>query len=122
MKQTLLLFLLLFTFSFAQAQLAMRDDCSSCRVTYTKTDIKVYPNPVTNFIAFQNEDGIVRKVVLYNLVGRRISKFVAVNGKNTYDVSDLARGMYLIQLVDGADKIITTKRINKRWGNQDYFC
>lgn len=114
MKQFLLLFFLFFTFGFAQAQLAMRDDCRTCKVSYVKTDIKVYPNPATNFIAFQNEDGIVRKVILFNLVGRQVSKFTAVSGKNTYDVSDLARGMYLVQLIDDSGKVITTKRVNKR--------
>ncbi|MEM1327734.1 MAG: T9SS type A sorting domain-containing protein [Bacteroidota bacterium] len=117
MKQSLLLFVLLFMVGWAQAQLAMRSNCDSCpknKVTYSKTDIKVYPNPATDFIAFQNNDNHVRKVVIYNMVGRPIDQFEAQSGKNVHNVSALARGMYLIQLMDRNGKIVTTKRINKR--------
>ena len=117
MKQSLLLFFLLFTFGFASAQLALKDDCSNCpsqKITYQRADIKIYPNPATDYIAFQNPDGRVQEVVFYNLVGRSIRKVTANSGKNMYDVTDLSRGMYLIQLVDANGKVITTKRINKR--------
>ncbi|MEM0995141.1 MAG: T9SS type A sorting domain-containing protein [Bacteroidota bacterium] len=117
MKQSLLLLFILFTFGFASAQLAVNNDCSNCpqeKVTYQRADIKIYPNPATDYIAFQNPDGRVKGVVFYNLVGRSIRKMSASSGKNMYDVTDLSRGMYLIQLVDANGKIITTKRINKR--------
>jgi hypothetical protein len=117
MKQSLLLFFLVFTVSWAQAQLAMRSDCATCpnsKTTFTKTDIKVFPNPATDFIAFQNNNGHVQKVVIYNMVGRPIDQFEAESGKNVHNVSTLARGMYLIQLMDDSGKVITTKRITKR--------
>ncbi|MEM9885336.1 MAG: T9SS type A sorting domain-containing protein [Bacteroidota bacterium] len=117
MKQSLLLFFLLFTFGFANAQLALSNDCNDCpsqKVTYQRTDIKIYPNPATDYIAFQNPEGRVQEVVFFNLVGRAIRRLPASSGKNMYDVTDLSRGMYLIQLVDVKGKVITTKRINKR--------
>lgn len=117
MKQSLLLFFLVFTFSFANAQLAMRNDCNNCPKTtlsYLKTDIKVYPNPATNYIEFKNPDHKIKKVIFFNLVGRSIRELEATSGKNTFDVSDLSRGMYLLQLIDKTGKVVTTKRINKR--------
>ncbi|MEN0047027.1 MAG: T9SS type A sorting domain-containing protein [Bacteroidota bacterium] len=117
MKQSLFLFFIFFTLGTANAQLALKDDCATCpkqRVSYQKTDIKIYPNPATNFIEFQNPQDKVKRVVVYNLVGRPIRKMAATSGKNWYDVSDLSRGMYLIQLLDAKGTVITTKRINKR--------
>lgn len=117
MKQSLLLFFLIFSFGLANAQLALKDDCTNCpkkSLTYQKTDIKVYPNPATNYIEFQNPEDKVKRVVVYNLVGRPIRRMSATSGKNWYDVSDLSRGMYLIQLLDAKGTVITTKRINKR--------
>ncbi|MEL6718706.1 MAG: T9SS type A sorting domain-containing protein [Bacteroidota bacterium] len=117
MKQSLLLIFLFFTIGAANAQLALKDDCTTCpkqSVTYQKKDIKVYPNPATNFIEFQNTDDEVKRVVIYNLVGRPIKRMPANSGKNWYDISDLSRGMYLIQLLNSKGGVITTKRINKR--------
>jgi len=117
MKQSLLLFFLFFAFGVTNAQLALKDDCTACpkqRVNYQKTDVKVYPNPAINYIEFQNPGDQVKRVVIYNLVGRPIKRVNATTGKNWYDVSDLSRGMYLIQLLNAKGSIITTKRINKR--------
>lgn len=117
MKKFLLLFFILFTFGFANAQLALKDDCSNCpskKVTYSKVDIKIYPNPATDYIEFQNKNGQVHRLVIYNLVGRPMRKLVANTGKNWYNISELSKGMYLIQLLNKSGGVITTKRINKR--------
>jgi len=77
-------------------------------------DIKIYPNPATDYINFDNESGKVERVIIYSLVGRKVKEYKANHGKNTYDVTDLSNGMYLIQLTGADNKVIKTQRINKR--------
>ncbi len=62
-------------------------------------DISIYPVPardelnvVTNFNA---------SVVLYNTVGVKIEALETVDGKVTFNVSDLAEGLYIIKIVNG---------------------
>lgn len=54
-----------------------------------------YPNPATNTIYVdQNESGTY---ALYNVEGRQVSTGT-VSGKKTIDVSELARGQYILQV------------------------
>lgn len=74
--------------------------------------LSVYPNPAVDFINIQNDDS-VGKIVLVNLVGREVKTFEAEKGKQ-YNVSDLANGMYLVQLYSTNKKLLTTQRLQKR--------
>lgn len=114
MKQTLLIVFTFFSLTIAHGQLAWSSSDASQQTTFSKADLKIYPNPAIDYIAFNNVEGVVKKVVIYNLVGRPIKRFDAIEGKNHYDVTDLSKGMYLIQLLDPKGNVITTKRINKR--------
>lgn len=74
--------------------------------------IAVFPNPATEFIGISNDDN-VSKMVIFNLVGREVRSFEAEKGK-TYAVSDLADGMYLVQVYGTNNKLLTTQRLQKR--------
>ncbi len=75
-------------------------------------ELKIYPNPATDFISLSHNEGIER-LVIYNLVGRKMKSFnVREGGK--YQVSDMPKGMYLVQLLGERDKIITTQRLHKQ--------
>lgn len=123
MKQILLLtiFLLFASLSYGQIAYANSNNCVSCPDQHERNhrspddlELKVYPNPATDHIHFNNYENTVRSVVFYNLVGRPIKRFVAVEGKNYYDLTELSRGLYLVQLMDRKGNIISTKRLNKR--------
>lgn len=45
-------------------------------------------------------------------MGREAKSFEVEKGMK-YDVADLKTGMYLVQIVDMNNKIITTQRLNK---------
>lgn len=77
-----------------------------------QADLQVFPNPATSFIGVTHK-GEVSKIKVFNLVGRQMKVFTAVQGEKHF-VGDLPRGMYLVQLIDNKNKIITTKRVNKR--------
>lgn len=74
--------------------------------------IKIYPNPAVNFIGLNSASG-VGSIIIYNLVGRKMKKFVAQKGER-YDVADLPRGMYLVQLLGNDGKVVTTQRMSKK--------
>ncbi|MEM9991862.1 MAG: T9SS type A sorting domain-containing protein [Bacteroidota bacterium] len=122
MKQTLLLASLLFLASLAYGQMAYAGnpggDYSNIEHATTNykddTDLKIYPNPTVNHVHFNNHKGTVHNVVLFNLVGRPVKQFSAAVGKNQYDLTDLSKGFYLIQLMDKQGKVISTKRLDKR--------
>lgn len=122
MKQALLfLFFTLFSISLsAQSHL-----CEQCPATpgansgnypYLSEELEqptVFPNPAIDFISLKNP-GTVQTIRIYNLVGRQLLHFQVEAGKR-YPVSDLPRGMYLVQMVDQSQNVIKTQRINKRW-------
>lgn len=74
--------------------------------------IKIYPNPAFNFIGLNNVSG-VGSIIVYNLVGRKMKKFTA-QADERYDITDLPRGMYLVQLLGKDGKVVTTQRMSKK--------
>ena len=80
--------------------------------TYKVTQLKVYPNPATHFIKLNEITGI-NALVVYNLVGRKIKEFKVEKGKS-YSITELPKGMYLIQFVGVDGKVLTTQRLSKR--------
>ncbi len=75
------------------------------------TQVKVYPNPASDFINFENDD-LVIKVDVYNLDGRKISSLDHKKG-NIYDLSSLTNGIYLLKFFDQDNQLLTTSRISK---------
>lgn len=96
------------TFNFNQATTSTRT------FSVAKPDIKIYPNPTTNYISLSNE-AYVERLAIYNIVGRRVKLFNA-NYSNQYDVVDLPTGMYLVRLIGADDRTIKTVRLSKKGG------
>jgi len=112
MKQTLLAIIFVFSAMTAFSQ-SFQDGSQSANSLSKQTKISVYPNPATDFIAV-NKDENVKHIAIFNLVGRKLKSFNDVVKDQRYDVSDLPSGMYLVQIIDFSDKIVTTQRISKR--------
>lgn len=79
----------------------------------TRPNISIYPNPATDFISVDNADQ-VKSIAVFNLVGRKLKSFDNIREDEQYDVSTLPNGMYLVQVIDQSNKIMTTQRISKR--------
>ncbi len=77
-----------------------------------KSELKVFPNPATDYFELVN-NRLVNKVVIYNLVGRKIRSYDASNGRR-YNVNDLPSGIYLIGLLDDNNNVLKTLRLSKR--------
>ncbi|MEO9482536.1 MAG: MBG domain-containing protein [Ekhidna sp.] len=72
------------------------------------SDIKIYPNPVTDYLMISNAKAA--KIVLFDLGGKQIlSK--GISGK--VDLTNLRKGSYLIQLRDQENALIYSGRIIK---------
>ena len=76
-------------------------------------ELLVYPNPATNFIMLKNSTG-VQEVRIFNLIGRQVTNFTDISQGQSYPVADLPNGMYLVQLIDANNDIMSTHRMNKR--------
>ena len=112
MKRNLLLILFLcFTIGlFAQRT---GSNGNSDRISISQVaDLQVFPNPATTHFSVKDQ-GEVIAIKVFNLVGRHMKTFTNAQGQK-HHVGDLPRGMYLVQLVNNRNKIITTKRLNIR--------
>lgn len=101
MKQTLLLFFFLIAAFALRAQNASRPELS------------VFPNPTTDNIFVQDNADAVGQVIVFNLLGKKVKSFEASKGEHYY-VGDLAKGVYLVQLVGRNKQVVKTQKIEKR--------
>jgi len=67
--------------------------------------IKMYPNPVSDILYF-NTDQEINKVILFDMLGRKIIEQKSV--KNI-SVSDLQKGSYILKLF--SDKGVHTEKV-----------
>ena len=69
-------------------------------------NIDVYPNPASNVINFRSEFTIDNLSVL-DLMGRTVKEQISNNKEFSLDVSDLAKGVYLVKVTSGEKEAIT---------------
>ena len=84
-----------------------------------EVDFILYPNPTVDFIQLDEasaESGKAYFMRIYSLTGQMVKSFTIQKG-NSYNVSDLKAGTYLVQFLDWKKKkVVSTKRINKSEG------
>lgn len=113
-RNLLIILLLSFSFHFTlQSQsAASKVSTSNSSKTVSKSGLKIYPNPASNFFKLKEVSGVT-SIIVYNLVGRKIRQFQTEKNK-AYAITDLPKGMYLIQFLGLEGKILTTQRLSKR--------
>lgn len=108
----------IFLFSFiclglsAQTSVSERFALEKDRAQSAPHTIKIFPNPAVDYISIDGEADIER-LVIYSLIGRKMKTFRTRNG-DKYDVTDLPKGMYLVQFLAKGDHILTTRRLQKQ--------
>lgn len=75
-------------------------------------DISIYPNPVVNNFQLLNAQ-TVKKLVIYNWLGREVKKFNNDREEQLFEIGDLPKGFYYIQMRASNNQIIITRRISK---------
>ncbi len=105
-----LFFFLFFTISgFAQADWPSGPGDEAAE----KVDIQIYPNPATSYIGLTDASNVGR-VLVFNLVGRQLKMFEGVQSDERLYIGDLNKGIYLVQILDEGNNVITTRRVSKR--------
>ena len=75
-----------------------------------KTSVKVYPNPVSNFLLMDFEEGMSLKAIkLISMDGSVVRELKAEGSRIKLDVSNLENGNYLLIIEDNAGNKITKK-------------
>jgi hypothetical protein len=70
--------------------------------------VKFYPNPAVSQITFSFERGYDKNLSLqvFNFIGKKVYEIQNVAPKNTVDLNEFYRGVYIFQLRDKSGKII----------------
>lgn len=78
----------------------------------TKKGLQVYPNPVSDVLNITAE-GKVKAVSVLDVNGRVVANYKLDTAKSQVNVSNLATGVYLVQVTTEDGKVQTTKLIKK---------
>ncbi|MFN0036191.1 MAG: T9SS type A sorting domain-containing protein [Saprospiraceae bacterium] len=98
---------LLLVLFFALAALALRAQNAP------RPELSVFPNPATEYIAVQDNADAIGQIIVFNVLGKKIKIFEASKNENYY-IGDVAKGVYLVQLVGRNKQIVKTQKIEKR--------
>ena len=63
------------------------------------TSIKIYPNPASTNVTVQTNQ-VIDKLELYNVLGKKIR---VESATNSFDLSDLASGIYILKIYAGIE-------------------
>ena len=110
MKKNLLFILL--SFFLTSAAFAQSNSDKQSAQLISKKNISVFPNPAINFIGLSDTED-VKQLIVFNVVGRKMKSFMVSEGEK-YNIAELPKGMYLVQILDYDNKVITTQRMSKR--------
>ena len=94
-----------------QADAIFKVEGPSSTVEEATASISLFPNPSNDYFSVKNDDKVA-KITLLNLWGSEVwTKTHQANA--SYDIRDLYKGIYLVQLIDANGRLIKTMRLNK---------
>ena len=112
-RRILFIFCLSFcTLGFAQSSndSGDRNETNALQVR-TSTSISIFPNPATHYFKVTDNDNI-QQLVITDLLGKKVKMFPYAP-ETQYDVQDLRKGMYLVQIISKDQKILKIQRLIK---------
>jgi len=75
-------------------------------------DIRIFPNPTTNYIML-TEYSQVSRLEIYSMLGRQMRSFDIIDDRSL-NISDLPNGLYLVGLIDRSGQMVRTLRLSKQ--------
>ena len=72
-------------------------------------DMKIYPNPVNNFVFIESQDEKIISVELFDISGKLAEKFTVNNVRYMINVSNLKQGVYFVRAF--TSKAIVVRKI-----------
>ena len=73
--------------------------------------VSIFPNPTVDFITVQLESESDFTIEIYDLVGKRVSKYI---NQKQLDVSNLDSGIYMVKITLTQSNQTTTHKIIKK--------
>ena len=93
-----------------QANFFYSEDCSLGITSQIENRFSIYPNPTSNLLTIQNQNGLdIESVSLYDALGRKVME--NTEATELIDVSNLTAGIYFIHIT--TDSGIVTKNVIK---------
>ncbi len=77
-----------------------------------KRKITLFPNPTRNSFSLKEQNEETSQVVIINLLGQELKRFDA-KFETSFDISTLAKGNYLVQILDQKGRTQATKLLQK---------
>ncbi|RMB58004.1 T9SS C-terminal target domain-containing protein [Dokdonia sinensis] len=78
------------------------DDVLSIADFRIHSDIKLYPNPTSNFLTINLPENIIlKKILIVDMLGKQMLS----SAKSSIDISDLSSGNYIVQLTTNKGKV-----------------
>ena len=69
-------------------------------------DIKVFPNPTTDFVSISNNTEQSAQFTLRNLLGTPLIQITNSKANQSIDLSAYANGIYLLEINNGAGRVV----------------
>ena len=66
------------------------------------SNLKLYPNPTSNYLSIQGNDNPVT-ISIYNVLGKKV---ISAKNTNKIDVKELSNGIYIIRIKEGLKEVI----------------
>jgi len=76
------------------------------------SQVSLFPNPTSDLFQVKSDE-YVRKVGVYNVVGKQVDEMSHIPGQ-AHNIEHLNKGMYLVRLMDETGQIIKTMKLSKR--------
>ena len=90
-------------------------ECVSVVATSIEDDIQfqlnIYPNPATNYFIIEANSNLIESAALLNDLGQQVKTISLTNNISRVDVSDLPKGMYLVQIAFKNDGNMLFKKV-----------
>ena len=91
--------------------IAMQSQAQSRPATGSSSDdpiVKIYPNPASSYITFDlqkgNDKGLT--IQIYSFLGKKMYESPGLTLKQTINLSEFNRGIYMYHLVDATGKVV----------------
>jgi hypothetical protein len=98
----------------ADVRFTIIDSKDSARLRADRSRSILFPNPVEDRFFISNLPEDLSSLEVFNTLGRRVRSFKNPRDGDSFGVSDLPQGVYLVSLVDARGKTIRTLRLLKR--------
>jgi hypothetical protein len=94
-----------------QININVTEGVSSTKDLSGLNNLKVYPNPATDYFQISNTVG-VKKIVVYNMFGKEVKSYFHYPNAQ-HEISELKTGMYIVKLINDKNKVVKSVKLNK---------